>query len=159
MVTLWWLYAHAPTAHAAFCSCTCLLSEFSYFFFFLVFSFFVILVYLLFEAVPSLNMLVIRVIPGFFFAFAEFFLALSGSRHWCAATPCSGCLLLRSADPTDAGRLAGQTTGDPHRDLEENTQRMQGRTDTVEHKRWVETPVSPPSSWPTWRHWIIRPLS
>ena len=68
---------HAPTARAAFCSCSCLFS----FFVFLplhFLRFFSILVYLLFEAVPSPNMLVVRVIPGLFFTFAELFLPWLG---------------------------------------------------------------------------------
>ena len=67
-----------------------------------------LLVNLLFEAVPSPSMLVVRVISGLFSAFA-----VISCPYWVLATSWPRCLLLGSADRTEAGRPVGQIIRDP----------------------------------------------
>ena len=61
------------------------------------------------------------------------------TRHHCATTSWPHCLLQRSADHAEAGRLGGRNISHPGWNVEENTQRMQGRIETAEEKSKGET--------------------
>ena len=83
-------------------------------------------------------MLVVRMIFGLFFAFEELFLAPTWTQHCHTVTSWLHCLFLGSADCIVASRL-DRTSEIPDEIWMENIQKMQGRTETVEEKRWVET--------------------